>query len=189
MIKKKRIIIGRVCARDKPLRKVGLDTDIVLIWFENQKIVPTERISLIKRGDALYINYKVFAELFGKIRERYPEKKKKDITREIFTFMRKNNINMIKKKNMSLELLNRIKKVLEQLNKEKSKWNENPGKSDLEIIAIYYCTVDCIFSRNKKHFEEPCNFLNIHLEVPYNFAEIGSPEDVNKQLRRFRKRY
>ena len=62
-MKEKIIGFERFVVRNRPIKKVGLDTDNCLAWIENEKYIPNYKPKIAKRGDLLYINFKVLMML------------------------------------------------------------------------------------------------------------------------------
>lgn len=173
MKKKKVLVIERTCINPKIIKKVGLDTDICLSWFKNQKNSRDYKPNFARKGNILYINSKVFAQLLFKIKENKNEAKI-----ELGKFLKINNIKCLMK---IPENEQKFKENFEKLSQQK--FFNNPEKSDLEIIAIYKAYgIDCIFSGNTRHFEEPCKFLDIAFEKKIVIEE-GSERDVARMLR------
>src|SRR6056297_2048711 len=143
---------GKIATRKSPVRKIGLDTTICLSWFRNQQIEKNHRPRILKRKDVFYINYIVFAELMYQIIKDTGKSKEK-VRKEIFNFMKRNKINLLKKKNLT-DKLSQVENITSQLKNQRKKFKGDPEDSDLKIISIYYVSnMDCIFSSNYKHFK------------------------------------
>ena len=172
---------GKISIRTSPIRKIGLDTNISLAWFRNQKIERNHRPKIFNRNDALYISYKVFGELLYQIAKE-TGKSPEEARNEIFIFLRRNRINLLRKRDLQEKLFG-INKILSDLRDQRKNFKEKPEDSDLEIISIFYVAgMDCIFSSNYRHFEEPCKYLKIDYERHF-IIEIGSIQDVNRMLK------
>jgi len=170
---RKIIGFGKFVVRNKPVRKVGLDTDNCLAWIENEKYLPNYKPKIAKRGDLLYINFKVFGELMGLLTETYVNDNER--RSKIFSFLKRNGILKIKKTDVNNL---KVQETFENL-KKKFKGRDN----DLIIISIYHTAgINCISTNNIKDFKEPCYYLNISLDDK-PVVEIGSIKDVNIMLR------
>ena len=169
------VTFSKSIKRYAPLRKVGLDTDICLCWMDEENY--TDYQPKICKGSTLFINYKVFSELMGLKRSSF--KTEDDTRKEIFDFLRRHKITLLKKS----EIDNiKVQQSYEELKRQNFKGM--PGNEDLEIIAIFKAAgIDCIFSNNARHFEEPCNYLKISFERPF-MIKVGSNIDVNNMLKR-----
>jgi len=174
-MREKIIGFGKFIMRNKPVRKVGIDTSLILSWMENEKYLGKHKPKFCNQEDKLFINYKIFGELMGLLREK--KNNISEIRNLIFDFLKRNNVTLLKKK-----LINK-KRLKETLDRLKQKFSGKVKESDLKIIAIFYCfNIDCIFSPDDKHFEEPCNFLGINYEKHFEI-EVGSEQDVRRMLR------
>lgn len=176
------ISFGRLFAGNKIRRKVGLDTDICFAWMENEEETFNYKPEIAKKMNMLYINYKVFGELMGLLSSKYPfEKERKEV---IFSFLRRNNIEIIKYNNLNqLE----VKRIFDRLKNESQKFKKVAGNSDYWIISIYYVAgIDTISTNNVRDFIEPCNYLNIPLEYP-PIIEPGSRQDIIRMLKNIQK--
>jgi len=178
---KKGKIIGfkREFRRNKPIRRVGLDTDICLPWFRNQKNSDNDFFpNISKRGDSLFINRKVFGQLLFQIKSNNLNQAKE----EIREFLKRNGIRILKKFDEEEKKAEEIFQILKKQN-----FPNHPEDSDLKIISLYKaCKMDCIFSGNTKHFRKPCEFLDISFEekiVIENFSE----REVMNMLKEFSK--
>ncbi len=180
MPKKRRKLIGlgRAVVRNKIIKKIGLDTDNSFSWMENEKLTWDYKPSVVRKNNVLYSNYVVFSELINLLSRKNPNvqfNKKK-----IFKFLRKNGINLLKKKEVDPDKVNETFKMLSE-ERERNKWPS--GDNDLRIIAIYHVAgISCISTNNFKDFQGPCKFLNIDLEIP-SIIEPGSRQDVAKMWR------
>ena len=180
-IKQKRKIfgIGRFVKRNKPIKKVGIDSDNCLSWMENKKQNRNYKPKIALRGNLLYINYEVFGELMGLLKDEYSDEQER--VKNIFSFLRRNKIGLIKKKEINLE---EVDKIYFQLKEMRKNFKNKPGDSDLKIISIFYVAgMDAISTNNIKDFIESCDYLNISLEYP-PIIEIGSTQDVMEMLRK-----
>ena len=179
MSKKNKIIgIGRVVIRNKIIRKIGLDTDICFNWINED--YSEHQPNIVNKQNRLFINYKVFGELIGNQigDDDVDEEGVNEIRNQIFKFMRENRINLLKKSELNQNEINKM-----FLDLKKQNFRGNPENSDLRIISIYKIAgMDGVFSNNVKHFEEPCNHLNLHFEKPF-MIKVGSLQDVKKMLR------
>ncbi len=180
--KKKVIHMERVVARNKILRKIGLDTDNSFSWMENEKGTWGYRPRIAKRGNFLHTNYIVFSELLNLLSKKNPDKELNK--REIFNFLRRNRIKPIKKKDVNQAKVNAL---FDKLKTERKDNNWKAGDNDLRIISVYCIAgINCISTNNRRDFQDPCNYLNIDLDVP-TIIEPGSEQEVNKMLRNFSK--
>ena len=181
-MEKKIIGFGKCVIRNKPIRKVGIDTSIIFPWIQNEKYLGEYRPAFCRNGDKLFVSYKIFGELMGLLIEE-ENKSAEDIKRIIFNFLRRNKISLLKKRDINQNELNTTFFNLKERFKEIK-------ESDLLIISIFYCfNIDCIFSTDEEHFEGPCKFLGINYERHFEI-ETGSEQDVRKMLRNlYPKRY
>ena len=150
---------------------------------QNESYLGKDKPNFCNQEDKLFINYKIFGELMGLLLEEDKNKSPEEIRKSIFEFLRGNKIALLKKKTINQD---RLKEILNRL---KNKFKEIK-ESDLLIISIFYCfDIDCIFSSDEKHFEEPCRFLGINYERHFEI-EIGSEQDVRRMLKNlYPKRY
>ena len=168
--------IGRLVIGNRMFRKIGLDTDICFNWINDD--YSEYQPNIASKQNKLFLNYKVFGELMGKIIGDDDDEKVNEIRKQIFEFMGENKITLLKKSRLSQ---NDINKLFSDLKKQNFKGN--PGNSDLRIISIYKIAgMNGVFSNNVKHFEEPCKYLNLHFERPFMIKK-GSTQDVKKMLR------
>lgn len=174
------IKIERVVKRLKPINKVGLDTDICICWMDSESY-SNYQPNITKRGNVLFMNYQGFNELMWYFSKGdHSQKNKERIKRDIFAFLKRNKITLLKRKESNLR---KIDEIYSDLNKNKKNFRGCPGDSDLMVVSIYKShDIDCIFSNNIKHFEEICEYLNISLEKPF-MIETGSMKDVKHMLR------
>ncbi len=185
--KDKRVIgVARFVARDKPIQTIGLDTSIILLWMESK--FSNYQPNIAKRKNTLFINYIVYAELlyFLTIQKKLKIKKAQN---KISSFLKKNNIRLLRQEDFSEKELEQIKAILIELKKVKKNLENPPENNDLEIISIYYIAgVDAIYSKNDKHFREVCELLNIPFENPH-LIKFGSQKEINWLFRNaFRKK-
>ena len=182
--KRKLINIGRFVTRNKIIRKVGLDTDNSFSWMENEKLTWNYKPRISKKENFLHMNYVVFSELMNLLFRKCPSEKVNP--KEIFKFLKRNKIRPIKKKDVDPV---KVKEIFDELEIKKKINNWRAGKNDLKIISVYYASgIDCISTNNKKDFQDPCNYLNIDLDVP-TIIEQGSMQDTNRMLRNLYKNY
>ncbi len=180
----KLIRFRRFVVRNKAIRKVGIDTNLIFSWMQNEESFKEYKPKFYYKKNRLFINYKIFGELMGLLVGKNPDENISRIKETIFNFLRKNNISLLKKKFID------GKKLKETLCKLNMNFKDKINESDLKIIAIFYCfNIDCIFSADKKHFEAPCRFLNINYEKHFEI-EVGSEQDVQRMLRNlYQKKY
>ncbi len=177
-VKPKKIIgFGKFVIRNKPIRKVGIDTNLIFSWLQNKEHLGDHKPKFYNQTDKLFINYKVFGELMGLLSEENLDRNIYEIKDIIFKFLREKNISLLKKKFMDR------KKFEETMINLRQNFKERIKESDLRVIAIFYCfNIDCIFSSDEKHFKEPCVFLGINYERHFEI-EVGSEQDVRRMLR------
>ena len=181
--KRKLIRVGRFVTRNKIIRKVGLDTDNSFSWMENEKLTWNYKPRISKKENFLHMNYVVFSELMNLLSRKYPNGKINP--KEIFKFLRRNKIKPIKKKDVNPV---KIKEIFDKLKIEKKTNDWRAGENDLRIISVYCASgIDCISKNNRKDFQDPCNYLNIDLDVP-TIIEPGSMQDTNRMLKNYFKR-
>jgi len=106
MKKGKVLSIGKFTIRNRPVRKVGLDTDNCFSWMENEKEIWNYKPKIAKRGNLLYINYVVFGELMSLLAKKYPNKIERK--NNIFKFLKRNKILGIKPKDVNESSINQI---------------------------------------------------------------------------------
>jgi hypothetical protein len=171
MKKSKWIGIEKFIKRNKMLKKIGIDTDNCLSWIENEKLTPGYRPSISKRKNFLCANYVVFSELMHLL-----SKKDSNVTKlEVISFLRKNHIFPIKKKDVNQT---KVENTLNNLKIERKKNGWSAGDTDLKIISVYDAAgIDCISTDNLKHFKDPCNYLGISLDFP-PIIQPGSRQDT-----------
>lgn len=178
MGKKKIISVGRFVKRNKPLRKIGIDTDNCFSWMKQEKETWDYKPRIAKRNNFLHANYIVFSELIHLLSKKNPniELNKK----KVFQFLKRNKIRPIKKKDVNQDKVNETLEILKQ-ERAKSKWPS--GDNDLKIISIYFVAgIDSISTNNKKDFEKPCDYLGIGIDLP-SIIEPFSRQDVNRMLK------
>jgi hypothetical protein len=168
--------------RNKIIRKIGLDTDNYFSWIQNEKETWDYKPKIAKRENFLHLNYVVFSELISLLSESNPNLKVNK--KEIFDFLKRNKIKPIKKKDVDEDKVNETLNLL-KYEKKKRKWKA--GENDLKIIAIYFSAgIPCISTNNLQDFKDPCNYLDIDLDVPV-IIEPGSGQDVNRMLKNLSK--
>lgn len=177
--KNKTFGIKREFVRNKPIRRIGLDTDVCLPWFRNQKNSRNNFLpNISKRGDSLFINYKVFGELLPQINNNDIEESKKELRK----FLKRNGIMVLMKIEKESKEAEKFFQDLKNQN-----FSNNPGDSDLKIISLYKaCKMDCVFSGNTKHFKEPCKFIGILFEEKI-IIEDFSERDTMRMLKELSK--
>jgi hypothetical protein len=168
--------IGKFVQRNKIIKKIGIDTDNCFSWMEKEKLTRNYKPAISRRENLIHANYIVFGELMNLILQKNPNTKVK----EVFSFLRRNHIYPIKKRDVdSIE----VEKVFNNLKNERKKKNWTAGDNDLKIISVYYCAgIDCISTNNLKHFKEPCDYLKINIDFP-PIIEPGTIPDVSRMLR------
>jgi hypothetical protein len=177
-MKRKIISIERISLRNKIIRKIGLDTDNSFSWMEHEKLTWNYKPAIVKKGNILHANYIIFSELIGLLSRENPDKEINK--KKVITFLKKNRIKPIRKKEVDQ---GKVNEVLEKLKKERDKNSWSAGDNDLRIISVYSVTgMDCISTNNLKDFREPCRFLNIDLDLP-SIIEPGSMQDINRMWR------
>lgn len=174
---------GKFVIRNKLIRKVGIDTNLIFSWIQNESYFGKHKPHFCNQKDKLFINYKIFGELMGLLLEEEKDKNPEEIRKIIFEFLRRNKIALLKKRTINLD------KLKETFSRLKDNF-KNIKESDLLVISIFYCfDIDCIFSADEKHFEEPCRFLGINYERHFEI-EMGSEQDVRRMLKNlYPKRY
>lgn len=161
MNKKKFLDEKRTTIRNIIIRKIGLDSDVAIALISGNEQFLMYKPRIYNSKNTLHINYIVFSELMGYFIHnlKYSQEHAKN---KIFSFLRENNIKLIKKSETDL---NRVNLILNTLKKQRDKLKNNAGNRDLAIIAIYKShEIDCIMSRNSLHFEPFCKYLKIEFE-------------------------
>ncbi len=177
----KSVRITRSISRTKLVRKVGLDSSILVALLENEENYSDYKLKIFERKNFVHICQKVFSEAFGVLAfgKKYGSEKTK---KKIFSYMRKNNIKLIKKNALKISELNSL---LDELKRKREHIQENPEDSDLEIIAMYKLKgIDCIFTVNDRHFRELCKSLDIDVEKPIDDFELKMKNVFGRRKRR-----
>ena len=172
--------IGRVIHTNRIIKRVGLDSDVMIALIDDDKEFSLFKPKIFSKKNILYINYKVFSELIGYF--VYNKKlSQNEAVNKIFSYLRKNNINLLKKKDTDLIKVN---ETFDSLKKQREILKNNAGYKDLEIISIYKVhNIDLIFSRNSNDFKPFCEYLGI------SFEKLQEDVDVMwKQVFGWRKR-
>jgi hydroxymethylpyrimidine pyrophosphatase-like HAD family hydrolase len=173
--------IGRVIHTNRIIRRVGLDSDVMIALMDDIKEFSMFKPKVFNNKNILYINYKVFSELVGHF--IYNNKISQNVAvSKIFSYLRNNNINLLKKKQTDLTQVNQ---TIDNLKKQREILKNNAGDKDLEIISIYRVhNIDLIFSRNSDDFKPFCEYLCI------SFEKLQEDVDVMwKQLFGWRKKH
>lgn len=174
-MKQKVVAFGKFIKRNKPVKFVGLDTNLIYAWITNEEYYGTYRPKFCKQGERLFISFKVFGELLGLVKSKM-KSTINDAKDHIFTFLRKNKIQLLKKKNLDIE---KYQSTLKEL---KHKFRDIHDE-DLEVIASFHAfIIDTIFSSNARHFQKPCEHLGINFEKHFE-VEVGSEQDVRNMLK------
>lgn len=180
---KNKIKIGaveRVIHTNRIIKKVGLDSDVMIALIDDIQEFSMFKPKIFSSRNILYINYKVFSELVGHF--MYNEKFLQNASvSKIFSYLKSNNIGLLKKKDTNLQEVNQ---TLNSLKKQREVMKNNAGDKDLEIISIYKAhNIDLIFSRNSDDFKPFCEYLGI------SFEKLQEDVDVMwKQVFGWRKR-
>ncbi len=159
---------GRIIHRDRLLKKVGIDTDVMIALIDDIEQFSMFKPKIFSRNNFLYINYVVFSELIGYfIHQGYSKEK---ALQKIFSYLRKNNINILNKKTTNIQKVNQI---FEDLKKQRNRLKVEAGNKDLEIISIYKVhNIELIYSRNKFHFKPYCEYVKIVFEQLQDDVDI-----------------
>ena len=161
---KNKIKIGaasRFVHTNRIIRKVGLDTDVMIALIDNVPEFSMFKPGIFSTQNILYINYRVFSEIFGHL--IYNKNLSKEIAlNKIFSFLKNNRIALLKKSRTNVSEVN---ETINSLKKQRQILNNNAGDKDLEIISIYKThNIDLIFSRNSDDFLPFCKYLGISFE-------------------------
>jgi len=143
------------------IRKIGLDSDVMIALIYNIEEFSMFKPKIFNKTNILYINYKVFSEIIGHL--IHNKNLSKEIAlNKIFSYLKNNNIALLKKSNTDISEVNNI---INSLKKQREILNNNAGDKDLEIISIYKShNIDLIFSRNSDDFKPFCKYLGISFE-------------------------
>ncbi len=161
---------GKSPNRKRVIRKVGLDTSILVALLGDKYQYSNYQPALFRKKNTVFINQLVFNEAkYVLAREKNIDKK--EAVDNILNYIHKHNINLIKPKHVSDR---KMKSLMKRLTKMREEISINPpDMPDLKIAAIYKNkNIDCIVSLNRIHFKPICDELDIDLEVPQ--------KDVNK---------
>ncbi|MBD3252895.1 PIN domain-containing protein [Candidatus Pacearchaeota archaeon] len=153
--------VEKVIHTNRMIRRVGLDSDVMIALVDDSKQFSMFKPKIFSRKNLLFINYKVFSELLGHF--MYNRKlSKENSLKKIFAYLRKNKITLLKKKDTDI---NKVQEIFESLKKQKQILDNNAGDKDLMIISIYKVhNINLIFSRNKDDFKPFCEYLGISFE-------------------------
>lgn len=166
-------IIGfeRIVNRNRIVRRIGLDTNIVIALVEDKETYSSYKPRIFKRINSVWINHIVYSEVIGVlINHGHSEEEARDKLKD---FLRVNNIRVLAKKRLDWE---RFNSVFESLKRQREISKINADDKDLMIISIYKSEgIDCIVSINFFHFEQFCNYLGLAFEKPL--------DNVDKMLR------
>ena len=161
---KNQIKIGaasRVIHTTMIIRKVGLDSDVMIALIDNIPEFSMFKPKIFNSKNILYINYRVFSEIFGHL-IHHKNNSKEIALNKIFSFLKSNRIALLKKSSTNV---NEVNEIIISLKKQRQILNNNAGDKDLEIISIYKThNIDLIFSRNSADFLPFCKYLGISFE-------------------------
>jgi len=153
--------VGKVIHTNRMIRRVGLDSDVMIVLMDDLEEFSMFKPKIFNRKNLLFINYVVFSELVGHF--IYNRNYAKDqAVKRTFSYLRKNKIMLLKKKETDKQKANEI---FESLKKQREVLKNNAGDKDLKIISIYKVhNIDLIFSKNSDDFEPFCKYLGIAFE-------------------------
>lgn len=153
--------IRRFVQRKRIVRTIGIDSDVLLCLIKDSTDFNLAKPRIFNRRNSLFVNYKVFSEVIGVLVYKYklPEE---EAVRKAFSFMRHNNIQLLKKIRTDQA---RVSIIFNALRNRREQFQSLAGDSDLRVIAIYKAhDIDCIVTRNKIHFRPFCNYLGMEVE-------------------------
>ncbi len=107
---KKKIKIGaasRFVHTNRIIRKVGLDTDIMIALIDNVPEFSMFKPRIFSTQNILYINYRVFSEIFGHLIHNKNNSKEMALNK-IFSFLKSNRIELLKKSSTNVNEVNEI---------------------------------------------------------------------------------
>ncbi len=158
--------------RSNIIRKVGLDTNVFVDMILKEPNFYINNAKIIRRG-GLFVNYYVIQEAWG-ILVHVRKIDKKRAGELIDRFVEKNNVKVIRKKDISEE---QVKSYFDLLKKQEElhKNIEISGNkdSDLLIISIYKTAgIDCIFTRNTFDFQRACKYIGLEIERQFTNTQF-----------------
>jgi hypothetical protein len=170
---------SRFIHTNRIIRKVGLDTDVMIALIDNIPEFSMFKPRIFNSKNILYINYKVFSEIFGHLIHNKNLSKEMALNK-IFSFLKSNRIVLLKKSGTSI---NEVSEIISSLKKQRQILNNNAGDKDLEIISIYKThNIDLIFSRNSDNFLPFCKYLGISFEKLQEDVDVTCKQDLNKRF-------
>lgn len=176
--------IGKIVHSNRFIRKVGLDSDVIIALVDDIDEFSQFRPRIFNKKNILHINHVVFSELLGHLIYKRKMQRKEAINK-IFSYLRRNHITLIKKKEINL---NEVEEIFEKLKKQKKILNNNSGDKDLRIISIYKTyNIDLIISRNSSHYEPFCQYLNIAFEKLLEDVDVMWRQAFGWQTRKKKK--
>ena len=155
------VAAARIFHRDRLIKKVGVDTDVMIALIDDVDQFSMFKPKIYSRNNFLHINYIVFSELMGHF--MYNRKLSQNQARDkIFLYLRENGIKLLKKSDTDLK---RAQEIFGSLDKQRKALDNKAGDKDLKIISIYKLhEIDLIYSRNSDDFEPFCRYLGISFE-------------------------
>ncbi len=160
---KKIIGFENLVIRNRIVRRVGLDSDVVITLVEDSDTFSIYKPQLFKRKNAVWINHIVFGEVIGVLINEYGYTKEKAFEK-LRRFINDNNIRALAKNRIDF---NKTNLIFESLKKQREVLKINVGDKDLMIISIYKSeNMDCVVSVNSFHFEPFCKYLDMEFEKP-----------------------
>jgi len=163
MPRRVRVIVRRMLKRRRIIKKIGLDTSILVVLLDDKQEYSDYEPTLFRSKNLVFICQLVFNEAKGVLIRKGMGKK--EAVKKILDYLHKHNIKIIKPKDLDKE---KVDSTLQDLFSERRKMKTNlPEDPDLKIMAVYKSKdIDCIVTLNKRHFERLCNYLGLELEVP-----------------------
>jgi len=161
--------INRIIHINRIIKKVGLDSDVMIALIDNIQEFSIFKPKVFSSRNILFINYRVFSELVGHL--IYNKNLSKDIAlKKLFSYLKENNIILIKKSNTNI---NEVDEIFNILKKQRERLKNKAGDKDLEIISIYKVhNIDLIYSRNSDDFKPFCEYLRISFEKLQEDADV-----------------
>ena len=154
-------VAGKVVHRNRIIKKVGLDSDVMIALIDDLKEFSLFKPKIFSRKNLLFISYVVFSELVGYLIHEKRLDRNKAVSK-IFSYLRRKNIILLREKDTDKEKVN---ETFEKLKKQRTALKNKAGDKDLRIISVYKLhNIEMIYSRNKDDFEPYCKYLGISFE-------------------------
>lgn len=173
--------IKKFIVRDRIIRKVGLDTGVLVALADNDLLCLSKPRIFIKKGMCFVYQLVVNETINILIKRGYAGE---EAISKTLDYLKENNITIIKEDYIDQKKRNFVYNDLKR-QRNKIKVMPKPEDSDLDILASYkIANIGCIFTTNYKHFIELGKYLNMIIEGVYSeeLKELKNIDGIWKKL-------